>query len=81
MSWKQRALACLGPPRAAARLEGSKSFAKDFMREYGVRTAESQVCDSPAQARAVLERQTQFPVVLKADGLAAGKGVLICEKS
>ena len=68
-----------GPPRAAARLEGSKSFAKDFMREYGVRTAESQVCDSPAQARAVLERQTQFPVVLKADGLAAGKGVLICE--
>ena len=68
-----------GPPRAAAQLESSKSFAKDFMREYGVHTAESQVFDCAIEARAYIEQQAQFPIVLKADGPAAGKGVLICE--
>ena len=68
----------LGPSQRAARLESSKVFAKDFMHRYGVPTARYRACDSEAQALAVLEGgEFAFPVVLKADGLAAGKGVVI----
>ncbi|MEM9423440.1 MAG: phosphoribosylamine--glycine ligase, partial [Spirochaetota bacterium] len=69
-----------GPPLAAARLEGSKSYAKEFMRQYDVRTANYEVFTDPIAALSYLEQQEQFPVVLKADGLAGGKGVLICEQ-
>ena len=68
----------LGPPRAAAQLECSKAFAKGFMARHGVPTARYRVCDTAADARAVLgSGEFGFPVVLKADGLAAGKGVVV----
>ena len=68
----------LGPTRLAAELESSKAFAKDFMRRHRVPTAAYQICDTPADARAVLATgRFGYPVVLKADGLAAGKGVVI----
>ena len=68
----------LGPTAAAARLESSKAFAKAFMDRHQVPTARFKVCDSADEAIAVLQSAAfGFPVVLKADGLAAGKGVVI----
>jgi phosphoribosylamine---glycine ligase len=70
----------LGPTAAAARLESSKAFAKDFMARHGVPTARFRVCADADGALAVVRRgEFGFPVVLKADGLAAGKGVVIAE--
>jgi phosphoribosylamine--glycine ligase len=70
----------LGPTRHAAALEWSKVFAKDFMARYHVPTARFQVCNSAEDALAALERgELGFPLVLKADGLAAGKGVIIAD--
>ena len=67
-----------GPPRAAAQLECSKALAKGFMARHGIPTARYRVCESAADARATIDRgEFGFPVVLKADGLAAGKGVVI----
>jgi phosphoribosylamine--glycine ligase len=67
-----------GPPRAAAQLECSKVFAKDFMARHGIPTARYRVCDSAADARAVIaSHEFGFPLVVKADGLAAGKGVVV----
>ena len=67
-----------GPTERAARLESSKVFAKDFMRRHRVPTARYAACDSAEQALAALRSgEFGFPVVLKADGLAAGKGVVI----
>jgi len=66
-----------GPTAAAAQLEGSKVFSKDVMTKAGVPTAAAQSFDDPAAARAYVRRQP-LPVVVKADGLAAGKGVTIC---
>jgi phosphoribosylamine---glycine ligase len=68
----------LGPPRAAAQLECSKIFAKGFMARHGIPTARYRVCESAHDARAVLASgEFGYPVVLKADGLAAGKGVVV----
>lgn len=68
----------LGPSRLAAELESSKAFAKDFMARHRVPTARYQVCESPEIALAVLAtRQFGYPIVIKADGLAAGKGVVV----
>jgi phosphoribosylamine---glycine ligase len=70
----------VGPTRAAARLESSKSFAKGFMARHRVPTAAFYVCESPADALKVVQRgQLGYPLVIKADGLAAGKGVVIAE--
>ena len=70
----------LGPPRAAAQLECSKVFAKGFMARHGIPTARYRVCASAAEARAaVASDEFGFPVVLKADGLAAGKGVVVAK--
>jgi phosphoribosylamine--glycine ligase len=67
-----------GPTERAARLESSKVFAKEFMQRHRVPTARYKSCDSPGQALAVLRSgELGYPVVLKADGLAAGKGVVI----
>src|ERR1700731_583387 len=70
--------ACFGPSRAAARLEGSKAFTKDFLRRHRIPTASyatfTQDTFDPAYIRA-----QRLPVVVKADGLAAGKGGVICE--
>ena len=73
---EEAGVAAFGPTAAAARLEGSKLFAKRAMREAGVPTAEHAVATSREQALAHLAT-CPFPVVLKADGLAAGKGVII----
>jgi phosphoribosylamine---glycine ligase len=73
-------LAIVGPTRAAAALESSKSFAKDFMARCAVPTAAYAVCQSADEALAALASgRFGYPVVLKADGLAAGKGVVIAE--
>ncbi len=69
---------CFGPAQAAARLEGSKSFAKDFMRRHGIPTAGFAVFNA-ADFDANYVRTQRLPLVVKADGLAAGKGVIICE--
>lgn len=70
-------LRVFGPRKNAAILEGSKAFSKDLMKKYGIPTAAYETFDSPEAALAYLET-APVPVVLKADGLALGKGVLIC---
>ena len=70
----------VGPSAAAAQLESSKAFAKDFMARHGVPTARFRVCDSAdAALRDVARGEFGYPLVIKADGLAAGKGVVIAE--
>jgi len=72
--------AIVGPSQAAAALESSKSFAKEFMTRHRVPTAAYHVCDSASAAFAWLDRgEFGYPLVLKADGLASGKGVVIAE--
>jgi phosphoribosylamine--glycine ligase len=71
-------LRIFGPTKAAARLEGSKVFAKQLMRHADVPTADFRVFDHPTPARNYVETR-EYPVVVKADGLAAGKGVIVCE--
>ena len=66
-----------GPRKNAAILEGSKAFSKDLMKKYHIPTAAYENFDNPEEALAYLET-AKFPIVLKADGLALGKGVLIC---
>src|SRR5215471_14152017 len=70
-------LQIVGPTRTAARLEGSKIFAKQFMSRHQIPTARFSVCQSPEVAREQLKTHFRLPVVVKADGLAAGKGVRI----
>ena len=70
-------LRAFGPNKAAAILEGSKAFSKDLMKKYGIPTAAYENFDDPEKALAYLET-ADMPIVLKADGLALGKGVLIC---
>lgn len=74
--FQQRGLAVLGPTRAAARLEWSKGFSKEFMRRHGIPTAACGVFDVEDEALAYLEG-CKLPAVVKADGLAAGKGVVV----
>ena len=76
--FKEAGLAFFGPSGAAARIEGSKKFAKDLMKKYGIPTAAYENFDDPQKALDYLHTQAKFPIVLKADGLALGKGVLIC---
>ncbi len=66
-----------GPSKAAAQLEASKVFAKKMMRHADVPTSEFRVCDHPDMAKHYIETR-EYPVVVKADGLAAGKGVVVC---
>jgi phosphoribosylamine--glycine ligase len=79
--FERHGLKVVGPSRAAARLESSKSFAKDFMRRHNIPTAEYSIANSAAEALAALRSgkfgQPDSPVVVKADGLAAGKGVVV----
>jgi len=69
-------LAAFGPTQAAARLEGSKWFAKELMQSGGIPTARAHICESTAEASSRAD-ELGYPVVIKADGLAAGKGVII----
>lgn len=75
---EKEGLRAFGPRKNAAILEGSKAFSKDLMKKYHIPTAAYETFDSPDAALAYLET-ARFPTVLKADGLALGKGVLICE--
>ena len=73
---RERGIACFGPSKAAAQLEGSKSFAKDVMAAAGVPTARAYVCTSPTEVEEALDAFGP-PYVVKEDGLAAGKGVVV----
>ncbi|HYO39726.1 MAG TPA: phosphoribosylamine--glycine ligase [Nocardioidaceae bacterium] len=73
---RERGIACFGPSAQAARLEGSKAFAKEVMAAAGVPTAEARVCSAPDEVAAALHA-FGAPYVVKDDGLAAGKGVLV----
>ena len=75
--FKSQGLRIFGPDKAGAQLEGSKSFSKEFMKKYGVKTAEYAVFTDADEAKKYLE-DCAYPTVIKADGLAAGKGVIIC---
>lgn len=75
--FEAQGLRVFGPRKNAAILEGSKAFSKDLMKKYGIPTAAYETFDSPQAALEYLET-AEMPIVLKADGLALGKGVLIC---
>ena len=68
-----------GPNAAAARIEASKVFSKNLMKKYGSPTADYETFDDPAKVMAYIRAKNKYPVVIKADGLALGKGVLICQ--
>ncbi len=68
-----------GPNRAAAIIEGSKVFSKDLMKKYGIPTAKYEVFDDPQKAIDYIRAEDSYPAVIKADGLALGKGVIIAE--
>jgi phosphoribosylamine--glycine ligase len=78
--FRMRDLPIFGPSRLAAELEGSKVFSKEFMRKYNIPTAESIVCNSTDEAKDALKK-TKYPAVIKVEGLAAGKGVVIVNSS
>ncbi|MBN2134817.1 MAG: phosphoribosylamine--glycine ligase, partial [Acidobacteria bacterium] len=73
----QEGIRSFGPEAAAARIESSKVFTRELLRELGVAQPEFEVFDKPSDAVASIENRKEFPVVIKADGLAAGKGVII----
>lgn len=75
--FEEAGLRVFGPRKNAAILEGSKAFSKDLMKKYHIPTAGYETFTSPKEAKAYLET-AKYPIVLKADGLALGKGVLIC---
>lgn len=72
-------IAAFGPRANAAILEGSKVFSKQLMKKYGIPTAGYEVFEDPADALAYIRKQNQYPAVIKADGLALGKGVVLCD--
>lgn len=72
-------IATFGPTKAAARIEGSKIFSKELMRNYGIPTASYETFDDADAAVAYLNALDTYPIVIKADGLALGKGVVIAE--
>lgn len=75
----QAGIPAFGPDAAAARIEASKVFSKDLMRKYNIPTAGYAAFDDAADAMAYITDKGRYPVVIKADGLALGKGVLICQ--
>ena len=76
--FNERGLRCFGPSRKAAQLEGSKAYTKAFLHRWGIPTAASETFTALADAKAYV-RECPMPVVVKADGLAAGKGVIIVQ--
>ena len=76
--FQERGLACFGPSRAAAQLEGSKAFSKDFLKRHGIPTAAFETFTDTASAVSYVQSRGA-PIVIKADGLAAGKGVIVAE--
>ena len=78
-TFKSHGLKIFGPDKNAAQLEGSKFFSKELMRKYHIPTATYVDFDDADSARRYIKENSTFPVVIKASGLAAGKGVLICQ--
>ena len=78
-AFEEAGLRVFGPRKNAAILEGSKAFSKDLMKKYQIPTAAYETFDDAKKALEYLETKADFPIVLKADGLALGKGVLICQ--
>lgn len=72
-------LRAFGPNKRAAIIEGSKAFSKDLMKKYNIPTADYEVFDNSSDAISYIENNNKFPIVVKADGLALGKGVIIAE--
>ena len=77
-AFSRQGLRVFGPDKKAAIIEGSKVFAKDLMKKYNIPTASYETFDSSSKALEYL-KDSKYPIVLKADGLALGKGVLICK--
>ncbi len=75
----EKGIPAFGPRATAARIEGSKVFSKNLMKKYGIPTADYAVFSDAAEAMAYIKGKNEYPVVVKADGLALGKGVLICQ--
>lgn len=75
---RKQGVLVFGPNKSAAELEGSKVFSKQFMRQHNVPTAEFRAFDAARDAFAYVEERPETPLVVKADGLAAGKGVFVC---
>lgn len=77
--FEKRGMAFFGPSKTAARIEGSKGFAKALMKKYGIPTAAYETFDDEEKAIAYLKANDTYPIVIKADGLASGKGVIIAQ--
>ncbi len=78
-AFEEAGLRAFGPSKAAAIIEGSKAFSKNLMKKYNIPTADYEVFDNSSDAIEYVKNQNKFPVVVKADGLALGKGVIIAE--
>ena len=76
---EEAGIPAFGPSKKAAQIEGSKVFAKNLMKKYGIPTAKYEVFDDPGKVVEYIERENCFPAVIKADGLALGKGVVIAK--
>lgn len=76
---EEKGIPCFGPRQNAAIIEASKAFSKDLMKKYHIPTADYEIFEDEKEALKYIEEKNEFPVVIKADGLALGKGVLICE--
>ena len=74
---EEAGIPCFGPHANAAIIEASKAFSKELMKKYGIPTAAYEIFDNPDQAKEYIRQTGKYPVVVKADGLALGKGVLI----
>ena len=76
---EEAGIPAFGPSKKAAQIEGSKVFAKNLMKKYGIPTAKYEVFDDPGKVVEYIERENCIPAVIKADGLALGKGVVIAK--
>ena len=77
--FNEKGFRIFGPTKKAAQLEGSKHFSKELMKKYNIPTATYESFSSSVEAKSYIKNEAKFPLVLKASGLAAGKGVLICD--
>lgn len=75
---EEKGVKCFGPHKNAAVIEGSKVFSKNLMKKYNIPTADYETFDNAAAALSYMQKNEKYPIVIKADGLALGKGVLIC---
>lgn len=78
-AFEAKGLRAFGPNKAAAVIESSKAYAKDMMKRYGIPTADYEIFSDSASAIEYIKKQNKFPTVVKADGLALGKGVIIAD--